>query len=307
MFRTTIVSLVALGLAGCATLPVPVTTPAARTTVTGSVSAADPRAQAAGEEILRRGGNATDAAIAVMLALTVVEPQSSGIGGGGFLVRGEADGDVTTYDGRETAPTGATPQWFLHADGSLPPFGESVRSGLSVGVPGNIALAAKAHSAHGKLPWAELFQPAIALAREGFRINPRLNGSLDDTRDRAGWTEHGRALFFDAAGNPRPVGDLVINEQLAQTFEAIADAGPDAFYEGALASDLAQKVAAETPHSGAMTASDVAGYVAKERESVCGNYRRHRICAMGPPTSGGVAVIQMLGQLERFDLASLGA
>ena len=307
MFRTTIVSLVALGLAGCATLPVPVTTPAARTTVTGSVSAADPRAQAAGEEILRRGGNATDAAIAVMLALTVVEPQSSGIGGGGFLVRGEADGDVTTYDGRETAPTGATPQWFLHADGSLPPFGESVRSGLSVGVPGNIALAAKAHSAHGKLPWAELFQPAIALAREGFRINPRLNGSLDDTRDRAGWTEHGRALFFDAAGNPRPVGDLVINEQLAQTFEAIADAGPDAFYEGALASDLAQKVAAETPHSGAMIASDVAGYVAKERESVCGNYRRHRICAMGPPTSGGVAVIQMLGQLERFDLASLGA
>lgn len=307
MFLKPAVPFAALALAGCATLPPPAVTQPAHTASAGSVSAADPRAQAAGEEILRRGGNATDAAIAVMLALTVVEPQSSGIGGGGFLVHGESDGDVATYDGRETAPSGATKEWFLAPDGWLPSFDQSVRSGLSVGVPGNIALAAKAHSEHGSLPWADLFKPAIALAREGFRINPRLNGSLGDAKDRAGWTAKGRALFFDAQGNPRPVGDRVVNEDLALTLEAIADAGPEAFYDGALGVTLAETVAAATPRDGAMKAADVAGYVAKQRDAVCGSYRRYRICAMGPPTSGGVAVIQMLGQLERFDLASLGA
>ncbi len=291
----------ALALAGCATVP------AAMPADAGAVSAADPRAEEAGRAVLRAGGNATDAAIAVMLALTVVEPQSSGIGGGGFMVRGTADGSVTTYDGRETAPAGATPDWFLRPDGTVPPFGESVKSGLSVGVPGNIALAAKAHAAHGKLPWAKLFEPAIALARQGFRINPRLRGSLESTRDRAAWTAEGRRLFFDAAGNPHPVGHLVVNEDLARTFEAVAAAGPDAFYQGARATELAQTVAAATPRPGAMTAADVARYVAKERAPVCGAYRRHRICGMGPPSSGGIAVIQMLGQLERFDLAALGA
>lgn len=291
----------ALALAGCATVP------AAMPADAGAVSAADPRAEEAGRAVLRAGGNATDAAIAVMLALTVVEPQSSGIGGGGFLVRGTADGSVTTYDGRETAPAGATPDWFLRPDGTVPPFGESVKSGLSVGVPGNIALAAKAHAAHGKLPWAKLFEPAIALARQGFRINPRLRGSLESTRDRAAWTAEGRRLFFDTAGNPHPVGHLVVNEDLARTFEAVAAAGPDAFYQDARAAELAQTVAAATPRPGAMTAADVAGYVAKERAPVCGTYRRHRICGMGPPSSGGIAVIQMLGQLERFDLAALGA
>ncbi len=273
----------------------------------GAVSAADPRAEQAGLVMLRAGGNATDAAIAVMLALTVVEPQSSGIGGGGFLVRGAADGAVTSYDGRETAPIGATPDWFLRADGTVPPFGESVKSGLSVGVPGNIALAAKAHSAHGKLPWAKLFEPAIALAREGFRINPRLRGSLESTKDRAAWTAAGRRLFFGAEGNPHPVGTLIVNEDLARTFEAVADAGPDAFYEGARAAELAAVVAAATPRPGAMTVADIGGYVAKERAPVCGTYRRHRICGMGPPSSGGIAVIQILGQLERFDLVALGA
>lgn len=140
----------------------------------GAVSAADPRAQAAGEEILAKGGSATDAAIAVMLALTVVEPQSSGIGGGGFLLRGAPDGKVISYDGRETAPAGASPEWFLNEDGSLPGFRESVESGLSVGVPGNIRMAALAHNNHGKLSWAELFEPAIKLARDGFGMNERM-------------------------------------------------------------------------------------------------------------------------------------
>ncbi len=298
--RFLILPLAVLALAGCATLPAQ--TPAD----VGAVSAADPRAEEAGLAMLRAGGNATDAAIAVMLALTVVEPQSSGIGGGGFLVRGTADGAAQSWDGREIAPVGATPDWFLRPDGTLPPFGESVKSGLSVGVPGNIALAAEAHSAHGKLPWAKLFEPAIALAREGFRINPRLRGSLESTRDRAGWTEQGRALFFAADGNPHPVGHLVVNEELALTFEEVADAGPEPFYEGSRGVELAQVVAAATPRAGAMTAADVAGYVAKERAPVCGTYRRHRICGMGPPSSGGIAVLQILGQLERFDLAALG-
>lgn len=295
--------LAALALAGCATTPASVSNDA----FIGAVSAADPRAEEAGMAMLRQGGSATDAAIATMLALTVVEPQSSGIGGGGFMVRGTAEGTVETFDGRETAPTGADPRWFLRPDGTAPPFPESVKSGLSVGVPGNIALAALAHAQHGKLAWAKLFEPATRLAREGFRINPRLNGSLAGTVERARSTDEGRSLYFDAAGQPRAVGELVTNAALARTFEAIAARGPAAFYEGPRAAALAQTVASGTPRTGAMTAADLAAYEAKERPAVCGTYRLYRVCGMGPPTSGGIAVLQILGQLERFDLAALGA
>ena len=310
MIRQTIASLAALALGACATYPatqadaIGTTGPAKQL---GAVSAADPRAQEAGEAMLMAGGSSTDAAIAVMLALTVVEPQSSGIGGGGFYVRGSADGAIETIDGREKAPSGATPEWFLDADGKVPPFMESVRSGLSVGVPGNIALAAKAHADHGKLPWAKLFEPAIAFARDGFEINKRLNATLDDAENRAGFSAAGRKMFYDAAGEPLPAGSMVKNERLAQTFDAIAKAGPAAFYSGPLAREIAATVAADTPRPGAMTEADVAAYRAIERDGVCGMYRAYRICSMGPPTSGGVAVIQMLGQLERFDLAALGA
>ena len=291
-------------LSGCATLPA--SDSATDSAFEGAVSAADPRAEAAGMAMLRRGGSATDAAIAVMLALTVVEPQSSGIGGGGFLVRGTAGGSIESFDGRETAPAAATPEWFLAEDGSLPPFPESRQSGLSVGVPGNIAMAAMAHAEHGRLPWSALFDPAIALAREGFRINPRLNSSIDGTAERAGSSEAGKALYFDGAGAARAVGERVINEDLARTFEAIAAAGPEAFYQGPRAESLAQTVAQATPHEAAMTAGDVASYQPKSRDPVCRDYRGYRICGMGPPTSGGVAVLQILGMLERFDLAGLG-
>ncbi|WVN98556.1 gamma-glutamyltransferase family protein [Qipengyuania sp. HL-TH1] len=300
-------SLLALTLAGCSATPPLASSPAEPVPAfAGAVSAADPRAQAAGEAMLARGGSATDAAIAVMLALTVVEPQSSGIGGGGFMVRGAADGTVGTFDGRETAPAGATPEWFFNEDGTLPPRGESVRSGLSVGVPGSIALAAKAHAAHGTLAWAELFEPAIRLAREGFDMNARLNGMLESARNRSAHSAEARALFFDAQGNPLPVGTRVANERLAQTFETIAAAGPSAFYSGPLSHEIAATVAADTPREGAMTYADITGYEAKLRDAVCGTYRAYRVCTMGPPTSGGVAVLQMLGQLERFDLAELG-
>ena len=272
----------------------------------GSVSAADPRAEAAGMAMLKRGGSATDAAIATMLALTVVEPQSSGIGGGGFLVRGAADGSVETVDGRETAPMGATPDWFLNADGSVPPFMESVLSGLSVGVPGNIALAAEAHGRHGKLPWAVLFEPAIKLARDGFAINVRLAQSLTQSSDRAASSAGGRALFYDGQNRPLPAGTLVRNPDLARTFEAIAERGPEAFYRGPIAREIAETVASATPRPAPMTEADIAAYEAKLRDGVCGLYRGYRVCGMGPPSSGGVAVLQILGQLERFDLRALG-
>jgi len=290
-------------LAACATVPAQ----PAPTAIAGNVSAADPRAEEAGLAMLRQGGNATDAAIAVMLALTVVEPQSSGIGGGGFFVRGEAGGAVDSYDGREKAPAGANGRWFYGTDGTLPPFDQSIKSGLSVGVPGNVALAAEAHRAHGKLDWSALFAPAIALARDGFKMNPRLFNALASTKDRAAWTADARALYYGADGNPLPVGTLVKNEALARMFEAIATAGPDAFYKGQRAAALAATVRMATPKPGAMTAEDVAVYQAQERPPVCGSYRGYRLCGMGPPSSGGIAILQILGMLERFDLKSLGA
>lgn len=273
----------------------------------GLVSAADPRAAEAGATILYRGGNATDAAIATMLALTVVEPQSSGIGGGGFLVRGAADGTVETIDGRETAPRAAGPAWFLDSAGQPLPFMQAVRSGLSVGVPGNLRLAEEAHRRHGKLPWADLFAPAIALARDGFYISPRLHEFLGEASDRAAASAEGRALYFDAAGAPLPAGTLVRNPALAATLERIARHGADAFYSGDNARTVAAHVAAQTPHPQGMTERDLAAYRAVPRAAVCGTYRAYRVCGMGPPSSGATTVFAILKQLERFDLRALGS
>ena len=305
-------SFAALALTACATPQTDTlsvrsadTAPATKPVTGSAVSAADPRAEEAGRAMLAAGGNATDAAIAVMLALTVVEPQSSGIGGGGFMVRGAADGSLITYDGRETAPAGATPEWFLAEDGSVPPFSESVLSGLSVGVPGNLRLAEKAHAEHGSLPWAKLFEPAIALAREGFAVNNRLAGYLERLPERAGGNAQSRAIYYPG-GEPLAAGSIVTNEKLAQTLERIASEGADTFYDPDFASEIVQTVAQATPREGAMTLADVEGYAAKSRDGICSTYREYRICGMGPPTSGGVAVLQILGQLERFDLGALG-
>lgn len=311
--RSVILAASCMALSACQSVydSPPASVPAAATNtdgiVTGSVSAPDPRAQAAGEAMLAQGGTATDAAIAVMLALTVVEPQSSGIGGGGFMIRGTAAGDVTSYDGRETAPAAAGPDWFFGEDGELRDYRSSVRSGLSVGVPGNIALAAKAHAAHGTLPWADLFAPAIALAQDGFAMNIRLNESLSGQYDRAGLTEFGRDLYYAGEDTPKAVGTLIKNPELAEVFTEIAAAGPGAFYRSPSAAEMAATVKEATPKPKGMTAQDVAGYEAKERSAVCGTYRAHRICGMGPPSSGAIAVLQILGQLERFDITALGA
>ncbi len=306
-FIPTLFAPLALALSGCATTNQSLTTVDPAPLAAGAVSSADPRATAAGEAILAQGGSAVDAAIAVMLALTVVEPQSSGIGGGGFLVRADgASGTLVTYDGRETAPAAATPTRFLDETGQLLDRDARVFSGLSVGVPGNIALAAKAHAAHGTLPWAALFEPAIALADNGFVMNPRLHESLKGNKGRADKSDYARSVFFGADGEPLPVGATIRVPLLADTFRALAKDGPQAMYGSQPAAALAAYVADATPQDGTMTAADVAGYTAKERPPVCARYRVYRVCGMGPPSSGGIAVAQMLGQLERFDLAAMG-
>jgi gamma-glutamyltranspeptidase/glutathione hydrolase len=306
-FFPALIAPLALALSGCAT-PQTLATADPAPAPAGAVSSADPRATAAGEAMLAQGGTAADAAIAVMLALTVVEPQSSGIGGGGFMLRADAQsGALVTYDGRETAPAAATPTRFLTSEGKLLDREARVFSGLSVGVPGNIALAAKAHAAHGKLPWAKLFEPAIALAENGFVMNKRLYESLKGNKGRADKSDYARSVFFGADGEPLPVGATVRVPVLAETFRALAAQGPEAMYGSEAAAALAGHVAAATPQDGRMTAADVTGYTAKERAPVCVRYRVYKVCGMGPPSSGGIAVAQMLGQLERFDLAAMGA
>jgi gamma-glutamyltranspeptidase/glutathione hydrolase len=305
-FSYALIAPFALAIAACAETPAPqIASPAP--VATGAVSSADPRATAAGEAILAQGGSAVDASIAVMLALTVVEPQSSGIGGGGFMLRADgATGALITIDGRETAPASASPTRFLDAEGKVLGRDARVFSGLSVGIPGNIALAAEAHQRHGALPWPALFQPAIALARDGFTMNRRLHESLGQNKGRADKSDAARAVFFGADGEPLPIGATVKIPALADTLTALAQAGPEAMYGDTAAAALADYVAGATPQDGRMTAADVTGYQAKERAPVCAPYRTYRVCGMGPPSSGGIAVAQMLGQLERFDLAALG-
>ena len=256
--------------------------------------------------MLRKGGSATDAAIATMLALTVVEPQSSGIGGGGFYVHGSPDGTVDTIDGREKAPEGAGPDWFLDPQGQPLPFRKAVVSGLSIGVPGNLALVAEAHRRHGKLAWAELFQPAIKLARDGWTVTERLRTFLQRSSDSGAHDPAARAMFYDRDGNPVPAGTVVRNPALVKTLEEIAAKGPDAFYKGEHAAALADKVRGQTPRPHGMTSDDLAAYAAVARDPVCGFYRAYRICGMGPPSSGATTVLAILGQLERFDMAALG-
>ncbi len=271
----------------------------------GMVSAADPRAAAAGVVMLRAGGSAADAAVAMMLALNVVEPLHSGIGGGGFLVHHDAHtGRFEGYDGRETAPAAADPHWFYGSDGRPLSHEDAIPGGRSVGVPGNLRLMAMVHGRHGRLPWATLFGPAIRLARDGFAITPRLHEFLVDHGGRIGaWA---RAHFYAPDGRALPVGTLLKDPEQAALLERIAAQGPDAFYVGPQAERIAAAVDGAARLPSRMTTGDLATYAAKERPPVCGGYRGYRICGMGPPAAGGVAVIQILKELERFDLHALG-
>jgi gamma-glutamyltranspeptidase/glutathione hydrolase len=277
----------------------------ARPAATGMVSAADPRAAAAGVEILNAGGSATDAAIATMLALNVVEPQSSGMGGGTFFVRHDAtSGKINTIDGREAAPMAADGKWFYDANGKPLSHFAAVPGGRSVGVPGQLRVMAMAHAQSGKLPWARLFQPAIRLARDGFQASPRLANAL--VQYAAHMDSNGRAIFMDAAGKPWPAGTVIKNPKQAELFDRVARLGPDAFYTGGTAQRLVATVNNATRNPSKMKVSDVAAYRAKPRAPLCGTYRAYRVCGMGPPSSGGFTVLMILKQLERFDVAKLG-
>jgi gamma-glutamyltranspeptidase/glutathione hydrolase len=298
-----------LFLAACA--PQASGTEAARPTAVqakGMVSAADPRAARAGTEMLAAGGSAADAALATMVALTVVEPQSSGIGGGSFLVyHDSATGKVSTYDGREAAPAAAGGTYFYGPDGKPLAHEAAVPGGRSVGVPGNIRQMALVHEKHGRLPWAKLFEPAIRLARDGFAITPRMRNSLSSARSLAALTPWARGQFFDSSGEPKPVGTIVRNPDLASFLETLARRGPDYFYTGPAAQALVRTVRSAPVNPSIMTEGDLATYDAKERPPVCGMYRQWRICGMGPPSSGATTVYAILKQLERFDLKAMGS
>src|SRR5712691_3597618 len=269
------------------------------------VVAAHPLAARAGYDAIRRGGSAVDAAIAAQLVLNLVEPQSSGIGGGGFLLHYAArEAKLEAYDGRETAPAGAKPGRFLGANGRPLDWPDAVISGKSVGVPGLLRLLELAHRRHGKLPWAKLFEPAIKLAQEGFPISPRLSALIAADRFLP-LDATARRYFYLADGKARPAGTLLRNPEFAAVLKHVAAGGADAFYRGEIARDIAAAVRSHKRSPGDLVETDLSAYELKEREPLCGAYRRWKVCGMPPPSSGGFAVLQILKILERFDLRAL--
>jgi len=270
---------------------------------TQMVASANPYATDAGLDILRRGGTAVDAAITVQLVLTLVEPQSSGIGGGAFLLYWDDRAKtLQAYDGRETAPSAVDETLFLDKDGKPRPKGEAMPGGQSAGVPGVIRMLAMAHKAHGKLPWAELFGPAIRLSRDGFVVSPRFTYLISTDKHLKKFPETA-AYFFDAKGNPVQPGSLLKNPALADTLEIVA-ANPEAFYTGPIAADIVRAVQYAPVNPGKLTEADIAAYQPRLREPVCLPYRVWKICGMGPPSSGGIAVGQTLGILEGLDIGA---
>ena len=254
-------------------------------------AAANPLAVAAAIEMLEKGGHAVDAAIAAHAVLGLVEPQSSGIGGGGFmLIYDHATRELTFHDGREMAPSGATVDMFMR-DGEVLGFIEAWQSGIAVGVPGAVALYKSAHDDHGKLPWADVFQPAIRLAREGFEVSPRMANFLPMVASRGRLDENPvTAAYFFPGGEPLKVGHLLKNPEYAETLSRIANEGIDAFYKGEIAAAIA-KAAQEPPNGGTLTVEDIANYLVVKRDVVCGDFRKLEICTTTPPSSGGAQIM----------------
>lgn len=308
---------IALGLAllGACTAPPTVQQPEAASGLTAkpgwtfqrqAVAAANPLATEAGAQILRMGGSAVDAAIAVQMVLTLVEPQSSGIGGGAFLLHHDGR-KLQAFDGRETAPAAVDEKLFLNAQGEPLPFPTAVASGRSVGVPGAVMMLALAHRQHGKLPWASLFEPAVQLAEKGFAISPRLHALL--SADAALKTDPAAATYFYRAdGQPHPVGHLLRNPELAQVLRNIATIGPLAMHEGPVARAIVNKVRQHPTLPGALSLDDLKTYQPREREALCFEHtaalRSLRICGFPPPSSGAIAIGQMLGLLARTPQAT---
>nr|WP_091571739.1 gamma-glutamyltransferase family protein [Oryzisolibacter propanilivorax] len=271
-----------------------------------AVAAANPLATDAGYQVLKAGGSALDAAIAVQMVLALVEPQSSGLGGGAFLLHA-AGGRVEAWDGRETAPAAATENLFLKPDGKPMAFHDAVVGGRSVGVPGTVRMLEQAHREHGRLPWAALFEPAITLAEQGFQVSARLNALLQNEKYLAQDAE-ARAYFFDAAGQPWPVGHTLKNPELASVLRAIARDGSKALLEGEVAQAIVAKVRGHASNPGQLTLADLASYQPKKRQALCSDYgvaaQQYRICGFPPPSSGAIAVAQILGILHNTEAAT---
>lgn len=272
----------------------------------GMVAAANPLAAEAGAEILRAGGSAVDAAVAVQAVLGLVEPQSSGIGGGAFLVHySAATGDVITYDGREVAPRGATAEMFLDAGGKPLRFFDAVRSGRSVGVPGAVAMLELAHREHGRLPWRQLWRSGITLAENGFAVSPRLNELITAVVSRGTLPAESAAYLTLDGKTPRPVGSVLRNPDYAATLRRIAVQGARALSEGPIAQQIVDAVRAD-PLPGTLTLEDLRDYRPNRLEPVCSQYRVYLVCGMRPPSSGGVAVLAGLGILSHVDMSARG-
>ncbi|MGY2296114.1 gamma-glutamyltransferase [Pseudomonas yamanorum] len=261
-------------------------------------AAANPLAAEAGREILRKGGSAIDAAIAMQAVLTLVEPQSSGIGGGAFIMLWDGK-QVHAYDGRETAPAGATERLFLKADGTPMAFPEAQIGGRSVATPGVLRALEMAHKKTGHLQWATLFEPAIRLAEQGFPISARLHSLIAADRYITRSPEM-TAYFLNADGSPKATGTLLKNPALANVFKRIAKEGPDALYYGPIAEEITRKVQGNS-NAGSLTLTDLKGYSAVERAPLCTDYKRWKVCGMPPPSSGGIAIAQILGTLQALE------
>lgn len=264
-----------------------------------AVAAANPLATDAGYQVLKAGGNAIDAAVAVQMVLTLVEPQSSGIGGGAFLMHFDG-ADVQAYDGRETAPAAVTGELFME-DGEPLPFMEAVASGLSVGVPGTLRMLEQAHAEHGQLAWQELFTPAITLAEEGFAVSQRLHTSLaNDEYLRE--NDLAQAFYYSADGEPLEVGTTLKNPALAAILRRIAEEGSTAFYEGEVAEDLVEQVQSHPVRPGKISLDDISGYQSLEREPLCTPWQQWEVCGFPPPSSGHLTIMQILGMLDQQPL-----
>ncbi|TRD22215.1 gamma-glutamyltransferase [Palleronia caenipelagi] len=270
------------------------------------VAAANPLAVEAGAKILEQGGSAADAMVAVQTVLGLVEPQSSGLGGGAFLVWYDAaSGELTTLDGRETAPLAARPEMFQDENGETMGFYDAVVGGRSVGTPGTPALMQMAHDKWGKLDWAPLFADATALARDGFAISPRLAGLVAGDQERL--TKFpATAAYFYPDGEALTEGATLTNDAYAQTLETIASGGADAFYTGEIAQGIVDTVQSAEGNPGVLDLTDLAIYQVRERPAICATYRAHDVCGMGPPSSGALTVGQILGLLDGFDLSGIG-
>ncbi|MHC6801349.1 gamma-glutamyltransferase, partial [Vibrio antiquarius] len=272
------------------------------------VTAANPLATQAGADVLEQGGNAIDAMVAVQLMLGLVEPQSSGIGGGAFLVYWDSEKQkLTTYDGRETAPLAVTPKLFLDENGQPLQFYDAVVGGRSVATPGTVKLLWDTHQKYGKLEWKKIIQPVISLAEQGFKVSPRLASLIEKDAERLSRFPVTKAYFFNSDSSPKTEGTLLKNPEYAQTLSAIAKQGAQAFYHGDIARDIIKTVQNAPGNPGVLAQPDFDTYQIRQREPVCAAYQSYDICGMGPPSSGALTIGQILAITEQYDLKGWGA